>query len=485
MRTFYTLLYISLFTGFTLFSCSSSKKDIDLDNLPTSDAGYSSVQPGIAGGGDEMTIVGSKFGTNTSDIEVVVGNVKAEILSVLNSVIKFTLPSSSTWKNNDKLEVRLFVRKQNAGSKSIVYTTDPQILRFVPSQGIPGQEMLIQGRRFGTDKSKIKVVVGDFLGNVKSVTEESITIDLPDEYMNIAPVRVRKGDIESKEANLRFNLVKYDSLIVVNPDNWYATETIRQDIKWKSWRLTNTDGSSRGTKVFNKRRSINVLEIEPQAAGINTQIGFDYLLSGYKKTSAFCTAANALVGINGPYFDTSVGGVNDYLRVNGTMLVAGRTSTSIDARITGALAWTDKTITILKVAGNLGGPKVPSEHKNVMLSGPILLENAQVILPLYPNDSHYAAEHPRTAVGTTKDGKILFVTVDGRFTNAVGLSTIDLSLLMRFLGANNAINLDGGGSTAMWIKNKPNNGIVNYPSDNGKFDHLGERALGSGVLYVK
>ena len=48
--------------------------------------------------------------------------------------------------------------------------------------------------------------------------------------------------------------------------------------------------------------------------------------------------------------------------------------------------------------------------------------------------------------------------------------------LAKALNCKDAINFDGGGSTTMYIQNQPENGVVNYPSDNKIFDHAGERA---------
>jgi len=59
-----------------------------------------------------------------------------------------------------------------------------------------------------------------------------------------------------------------------------------------------------------------------------------------------------------------------------------------------------------------------------------------------------------------------------------------LAEFLLLLRCKNATNLDGGGSTTMWIKGKPFNGVVNMPSDNRKFDHEVERAV-SDILIIK
>ena len=65
-------------------------------------------------------------------------------------------------------------------------------------------------------------------------------------------------------------------------------------------------------------------------------------------------------------------------------------------------------------------------------------------------------------IGTAADGTIWLVTVDGRQPEvSVGMSLVELRSLARRLGLVNALNLDGGGSTTMWVQGQ----VVNKPSD--------------------
>jgi len=85
--------------------------------------------------------------------------------------------------------------------------------------------------------------------------------------------------------------------------------------------------------------------------------------------------------------------------------------------------------------------------------------------------------HPRTAVGTGS-GEILLITVDGRRSEAAGMSLHELADFFQFLGAEEAINLDGGGSTTMLAAN-PLTGsleLANRPSDGV------ERAVSNSLL---
>jgi exopolysaccharide biosynthesis protein len=82
--------------------------------------------------------------------------------------------------------------------------------------------------------------------------------------------------------------------------------------------------------------------------------------------------------------------------------------------------------------------------------------------------------HPRTAIAKLASGELLLVTVDGRQPGvSMGMSLYMLADLLRELGAVEAMNLDGGGSTTMVVHNK----IVNKPSD-----QTGERPVSDAIL---
>jgi Phosphodiester glycosidase len=86
------------------------------------------------------------------------------------------------------------------------------------------------------------------------------------------------------------------------------------------------------------------------------------------------------------------------------------------------------------------------------------------------------ARHPRTAVGRRADGRILLVTVDGRQPEkSVGMTIAELTSLLLELGAVEAVNMDGGGSTTMVIRGR----VVNSPSD-----LTGERPVSDALLVL-
>ncbi|MBQ7347600.1 MAG: phosphodiester glycosidase family protein [Clostridia bacterium] len=89
---------------------------------------------------------------------------------------------------------------------------------------------------------------------------------------------------------------------------------------------------------------------------------------------------------------------------------------------------------------------------------------------MYHNITHYndfaSARDPRTAVGITKDGKLILLVVDGRSILSNGASLADLGSILLDLGVTDALNLDGGGSSTM-VTATANGSFVtqNDPSD--------------------
>lgn len=99
---------------------------------------------------------------------------------------------------------------------------------------------------------------------------------------------------------------------------------------------------------------------------------------------------------------------------------------------------------------------------DVLGGNPMLVVNGTVQYADVEGSGGYFAANPRTAVGLTADNRLLVVVVDGReYGYSAGMTLRQLADFMTSLGARDAINLDGGGSSTMWL-----NGLVaNRPSD--------------------
>jgi len=88
-----------------------------------------------------------------------------------------------------------------------------------------------------------------------------------------------------------------------------------------------------------------------------------------------------------------------------------------------------------------------------------------------------AARHPRSAIAISRDsGTVMLAVVDGRRPWSVGMSLGELADALIALGAWDAMNLDGGGSSTLWV----NGTVVNYPSD-----AAGERAVGNAMFVLR
>jgi len=200
-------------------------------------------------------------------------------------------------------------------------------------------------------------------------------------------------------------------------------------------------------------------------------------------TSKQAAAAGATAAINGGFFNVKNGGSVSYLKTKG-MIVDSDT----------AIRWPRNTnlngAILIDSSGDLSiGKRMPNSwfdshtgYADVLVTGPLLLENRQK--SVMPGTSLVTNTHPRSAVGVSGSHKVIFITIDGRDKEAAGMTLYELAELMRLLKCSDAVNLDGGGSTTMWIDGKPFNGVVNMPSDNRKWDHEGERAV-ANIMIVK
>lgn len=125
------------------------------------------------------------------------------------------------------------------------------------------------------------------------------------------------------------------------------------------------------------------------------------------------------------------------------------------------------------------GSQLADAAEMLVSGGPLLLEGGRVnVRTAEENIAKDIAKGraPRTALGLKKDGSLLLLVVDGRNMHSAGLTLTELAQYFLRLGAVDAVNLDGGGSSEMVIKGK----IMNRPSD-GK-----ERSVSMGLgLFAK
>lgn len=222
-------------------------------------------------------------------------------------------------------------------------------------------------------------------------------------------------------------------------------------------------------RLFDSRQSLSVLQVKR-----SRKLSIAFEEQKLRSTSQFGIDAEALAAVNAGFFDMRKGGSVTYLRV-GEETIA-RNSSKNPVITTDALAITDKgRLLILKAPDYIGRQR--EDLSGVLFTGPLLLQEGEEMN--LPDNNFSKRRHPRSCACTRKNGQALLITVDGRNAQAQGMSLAELTALLKMLGCEQGINLDGGGSTTMWGKGI---GVVNHPSDNKKFDSSGERRVANVIL---
>lgn len=259
-----------------------------------------------------------------------------------------------------------------------------------------------------------------------------------------------------------------DSLVFINTK--WETKTIAPGIVWKQYHF-NKD-------LFNSNQNINIVEIKckkKRAIAIATEAKI------LKPTSEFGKTTGALVAINGNFFDVKNGGSVDYIKQHDSVISTNRPypNNSRARHQQAALVINKGKLRIAKWDSSANW-EANLKASDVMNTGPVLLWQGER-QPLDTGEFN-RARHPRSAIAYLGKKRVLFITVDGRNEQAAGMSLYELANIIKWLKARDGINLDGGGSTTLWISNQPDNGVVNYPTDNKKWDHAGERKVANVVI---
>jgi exopolysaccharide biosynthesis protein len=200
-------------------------------------------------------------------------------------------------------------------------------------------------------------------------------------------------------------------------------------------------------------------------------------------TSRQAKKAGALAAVNAGFFNIKEGGSVTYIRSAGVIADSDTAKKwTRNSNMTGSMLIDKDGNVLIESAHTNNWYDNHLEYPEVLVTGPLLLSGKQriqlALTPLVVN------KHPRSLIGNKGKRRTIIVTLDGRSDQAAGMTLNEVSQLMLLLRCKDAVNLDGGGSTTMWISGKPFNGVVNMPSDNKKFDHEGERAV-ADILIIR
>jgi phosphodiester glycosidase/sporulation related protein len=212
-----------------------------------------------------------------------------------------------------------------------------------------------------------------------------------------------------------------------------------------------------------------------------------------------CTDSSELVGFTHEYDASTPPGdgrevlldpqhrVREVRATRGAALPAGWTSLQATGGRVGDLdgvAVGDRVDLDPSLVSSSGRALRTSPDLSVVNGGPLLVRDGHEDITqkqdgfVHPGDPSFAygwfvKRNPRTIAGIDGQGRTVLVTVDGRSTTDLGLSTPEAADVARSLGLVDAINLDGGGSTAMAVRGQ----VIGHPSD-----ATGERPVGDALL---
>lgn len=271
-----------------------------------------------------------------------------------------------------------------------------------------------------------------------------------------------------------------DSLTFVNA-KWNVKE-IGKGITLKEFHFTGDSG------IFDSNQYISIIEIDSKKAKGHFALASN--LGYITPTSKFAKDSGAVVAMNGSFYNMKKPynsvcyfkkhGVEEFV-FNEKMAQRDNGAVAISAKGKLAIYPADAS-----EPGNIAPAQTwPStlDAVSVVSSGPILLVDGKDAR--LDENSFNRNRHPRSAVGTAGK-KVYLVAVDGRNAeNAQGVSLWEFAKIMRWIGAEDALNMDGGGSTTLYAEGENGNGIVNHPSDNKKFDREGERHIVNALLFIK
>ena len=209
----------------------------------------------------------------------------------------------------------------------------------------------------------------------------------------------------------------------------------------------------------------SVLRVDLDVAGVEVR---PVEARGCQTTSALAREVGAVAAVNGGFFDGSCASVS-LLKIDGALIASnarGRSAFGLTRQGTPEIRWVGAGLDWPNAHHAIGG------LSRIARSGAIDVEWERDAASY----SFTYQAHPRTAVGIGAGSELIMATLDGRTAAGVGASLFDFGQWLVWLGAEEALNLDGGGSTTLWTTTE---GVVSFPSDNGYADHRGERGVAS------
>ena len=221
--------------------------------------------------------------------------------------------------------------------------------------------------------------------------------------------------------------------------------------------------------------TVYVVDIYCDGTNLMTALANDvYGKNVTQTTSSMAQSKGATVAINGDYYGARNEG---YVVRNGTLYRA----TSAGSSQEDLVIYADGSFEIIREGDVTAQELVDKGAWQVFSFGPGLVSDGSVSVSLSDEVDRATSSNPRTAIGQVGEGHYVFVVADGRTSESSGLTLYELATFMvKELGVQTAYNLDGGGSSTLYL----NGEVINNPSGGGFGSSSGERKV-SDIVYVK
>ena len=264
---------------------------------------------------------------------------------------------------------------------------------------------------------------------------------------------------------------------------YYDWEEVKTRFMPRELRLATLDWQDGGSgleyalvhePVFGAMQSISVLRFKASEHRLDV---IDAPAEQSDSTSALAQKAGALAAINGSYFNVKKLTPTTYVKDAGKR--KGVTEDSELYRVDGMFVTNGNGMRILRCKTQASYDKYAVGYEEALGAGPILLADSREIIANWPKDKFYSNRHPRTVIGTDDNGYVYLMVIDGRFEEGIGTTISETAQIARMVGMTEALNLDGGGSSALWLEGK---GVLSHPYDNKKFDGFGQRIVPNIVV---
>ena len=255
-----------------------------------------------------------------------------------------------------------------------------------------------------------------------------------------------------------YDIVFDDNYVYAPTANTTNTNTYLLSTADWGWQTTGnvTFGRATFAGLYNSTQAIAIAKYSE--AQLSTNI---YDVEGSTKgTTGLAADAGATVAINGSYFNMSTNKSITALWIDGVEVAT--TDSGEKAHCTGIVGFKDGQMSMWQydVDTNTATDLATwgSQYDNFMATGPLLRLGGTSMTNVKTGTASFDGLNPRTMIGKDQYGMVYMVVVEGRINNADGLSIENMQKLAEDLGLVDAINLDGGGSSTLYVNGA---GVVN------------------------